>query len=78
MDFVRVWLTGYYNSARMMAQFRAKRAPHWGFYGQLLRAAMDALLLYLPLALMCLAPPTRSYITALPTALSRPQAGFSL
>jgi len=51
----------------MMEQLRSKRAPHWGFYGQLLRAAMDALLLYLPRALMGLVPPTPSYITALPT-----------
>jgi hypothetical protein len=67
MDFVRVWLTGYYNPARAMEQLRSSPAPHWGFYGQLLRAAMDALLLYLPLAIMGLVPPTSSYVSALPT-----------
>jgi hypothetical protein len=67
MDFIRVWFTGYYNPARMMDQLRSRRAPLWGFYGQFLRAAFDALLLYLPLAIMGLIPPTRSYVSFLPT-----------
>ena len=67
MDFVRVWLTGYYSPARSMEELRSGPAPRWGFYGQLLRAAMDALLLYLPLAIMGLVPPTSSYVSALPT-----------
>ena len=67
MSFVRVWFTGYYNPARMIEELRSKPAPQWGFYGQFLRAAMDSLLLYLPLALMGLVPPTPSNISALPT-----------
>ena len=67
MDFIRVWFTGYYNPARMMDQLRSRRAPLWGFYGQFLRAAFDALLLYLPLAIMGLIPPTRSYVSFLST-----------
>jgi hypothetical protein len=50
-----------------MDQLRSRRAPHWGFYGQFLRAAFDALLLYLPLAIMGLIPPTRSYVSFLST-----------
>lgn len=67
MNFIGVWFTGYVRPARMMDQLRSRPAPHWGFYGQLLRAAMDALLLYLPLALMGLVPPTPSFVAALPT-----------
>jgi len=67
MDFVGVWLAGYTHPARMAEGLRRKPAPHWGFYGQTLRAALDSLLLYLPLALQGLAPPTPSYVGFLPT-----------
>lgn len=67
MSFVRLWFTGYYNPAKMMRELQSKPAPHWGFYGQLLRAAFDSLLLYLPLALMGRVPPTRSFLPFLPT-----------
>jgi len=68
MSFVRVWFTGYYSPGRMIEQLRSKPAPHWGFYGQFLRAVFDSLLLYLPLALMGRIPPTPSNISLLPTA----------
>jgi hypothetical protein len=67
MRFIRVWLTGYYNPVKMIEALRSKPAPHWGFYGQLLRAALDSLLLYLPVALMGRVPPTPSYAPFLPT-----------
>jgi len=66
MSFVRLWLTGYCSPVKMIDELRSKPAPQWGFYGQLLRAALDSLLLYLPLALMGLSPPMRSYLSFLP------------
>jgi hypothetical protein len=67
MSFLHVWFTGYYHPARMMDLLRSKPAPHWGFYGQLLRAVLDSLLIYLPLALMRRIPPTPSNLSFLPT-----------
>ena len=67
MSFVRVWFTGYYNPAKMIEQLRSKPAPHWGFYGQFLRAALDSLVLYLPVALMGRIPPTPSNLAFLST-----------
>ena len=67
MSFVRVWFTGYYNPAKMIEQLLSKPAPHWGFYGQFLRAALDSLLLYLPVALMGRIPPTPSNLAFLST-----------
>ena len=67
MSFVRVWFTGYYNPAKMMEQLRSKPAPQWGFYGMFLRAALDSLLLYLPIALMGFVPPRSSNLSFLPT-----------
>ena len=67
MSFVRLWFTGYYNPVRMIEQLRSKPAPQWGFYGMLLRAALDSLLLYLPCALMGRIPPEPSNLSLLPT-----------
>ena len=67
MDFIRVWFTGYTHPAKMIDELRSKPAPHWGFYGQLLRAALDSFLLYLPVALMGRVPPTPSNLSTLPT-----------
>lgn len=67
MSFIRVWFTGYYNPVKMIEELRSKPAPHWGFYGQFLRAALDSLLLYLPVALMGRVPPTPSNLSFLPT-----------
>ena len=67
MSFIRVWFTGYYSPARMIEQLQSKPAPHWGFYGQFLRAALDSLLVYLPVALMGRVPPTPSNLSFLPT-----------
>ncbi len=67
MAFLRVWLTGYYNPIALAQQLRSKPAPHWGLFAQLLRAGMDSLLVYLPLALMGRVPPTPSFLPFLPT-----------
>jgi hypothetical protein len=67
MSFVHVWFAGYYSPVKMIEQLRSKPAPQWGCYGMLLRATLDSLLLYLPLALMGLSPPMRSYLSFLPT-----------
>jgi hypothetical protein len=67
MSFVRIWFTGYYNPVNMVEQLRSKPAPQWGFYGQLLRAILDALLLYLPVALTGRIPPTPSNLSFLST-----------
>jgi len=67
MSFLRVWLLGYHNPAKMIEELRSKPAPQWGFYGELLRAALDSLLLYLPVALMGRLPPTPSNLTIIPT-----------
>lgn len=61
--FLLVWLSGYRSPVRLVEGLRDKPAPSWGFYAQLIRAAMDALLLYLPLALMGEQPSTPSYLT---------------
>ena len=62
-NFIRVWLTGYYSPSQLIDRLADKPAPQWGFYAQLLRAVMDALLLYLPLALMGQQPSMPSYLT---------------
>jgi len=67
MSFVRLWFTGYYSPVKMMEELRSKPAPQWGFYGQFLRAALDSLLLYLPIALMGRIPPMPSNLSFLPT-----------
>ncbi len=67
MSFVRLWFTGYYNPVGMIEQLRSRPAPQWGFYGMLLRAALDSLLLYLPCVLMGRIPPEPSNLSLLPT-----------
>ena len=67
MSFIRLWFSGYYHPARMMEELGSRPAPQWGFFGQLIRAAMDSLLQYLPLAMIGRVPPTRSFVPFLPT-----------
>ena len=67
MSFVRLWLLGYVNPALLVEELRSKPAPHWGLLAQLIRALLDSLLLYLPLALMGRVPPTPSNLSFLPT-----------
>ena len=51
----------------MIENLRSKPAPHWGFYGQFLRAALDSLLLYLSVALVVRIPPTPSNLSFIRT-----------
>jgi hypothetical protein len=67
MSFFRLWLLGYYNPAKMIEELRSKPAPQWGLLAQLVRALLDSFLLYLPLSLMGLVPPTPSNLSFLPT-----------
>jgi hypothetical protein len=67
-DFLRLWWAGYGRPAAFAEGLRGRRAPGWGFRAQLLRAALDALLLYLPLSLLGRMPPTPSYLSFVPTA----------
>jgi hypothetical protein len=67
MSFIKLWLTGYVHPIRFIDQLKTKPAPYWGFYGQLVRAVLDSLLIYLPVALMGRVPPTPSYLASIPT-----------
>jgi hypothetical protein len=67
LNIIQLWFTGYVSPAKLVDELRSKPAPLWGFYAQLLRASLDALLLYLPLFLLGREPPTRSYLTFVPT-----------
>lgn len=67
MNFIRLWLLGYVNPAKLVDELRSKSAPHWGLLAQLIRALLDSLLLYLPLALMGRQPPTPSNLSFLST-----------
>ena len=68
MDFIQVWLLGYVHPSKYVAVLRNKPAPHWGLLAQVIRSLADALLLYLPVALIGRSPPTPSYITFIATA----------
>lgn len=63
----RVWLLGYTHPTRFIEELRAKPAPQWGVFGQLVRAQGVPLLLYLPLALLGREPLTPSSLTFLST-----------
>jgi hypothetical protein len=67
MSFLRLWLTGYVHPVRFVDELKTKPAPQWGLYAQFLRAIMDSLLIYLPVALLGRIPPTPSFIAAIPT-----------
>ncbi|MGD2146777.1 MAG: YIP1 family protein [Anaerolineae bacterium] len=67
MTFIRLWLTGYVMPRRFVDELKTKPAPHWGVYAQLLRAALDSLLVFLPVALMGRVPPTPSYLGVIPS-----------
>ncbi len=67
MSFLRAWLAGYGSPARFAERLRDLPAPRGGFFAQLLRAMLDALLLYLPLYLLGRVPPTPSWLPFLPT-----------
>jgi hypothetical protein len=68
MDFLKLWMIGYISPSRLVTALRDRPAPLYGTLAQSLRALLDALLLYLPLALMGRRPSTPSYLTFVPTA----------
>jgi len=65
--FLQLWFTGYVSPVRFIERLRSTPAPLYGFYGQLLRALMDALLLFLPLYLLGRIPPMQSFINLFST-----------
>jgi len=67
MDFIQVWFLGYLNPRKYVDALQNKPAPHWGLYALILRSLADALLLYLPLAVMGRRPPTPSFLTFIAT-----------
>lgn len=67
MGFLRTWLVGYYSPARVVESLKGAPAPQWGVYAQVLRALLDGLLLYLPLALMGREPSTPPYLSLFST-----------
>ncbi|UCH10631.1 MAG: hypothetical protein JSU61_01680 [Fidelibacterota bacterium] len=66
-SFLRVWFLGYTQPLRVGEALRDKPAPYWGLAAQLLRAMMDALLVYLPMSLMGRVPDTSSALSFIPT-----------
>ncbi len=66
MGFFQTWLVGYYSPARVVEGLQGAPAPQWGVYAQVLRALLDGLLLYLPLALMGRQPSTPPYLSLFP------------
>ena len=68
MNFIKIWLLGYTNPTKFIAELKKKTAPHWGLFSTLLRGLMDSVLLYLPIAMMGKKPPTPSYLTFISTA----------
>ncbi len=65
--FLRVWLAGYGAPGRFAEALEAAPAPQWGLAATALRGLVDALLLYLPVALLGRTPPTPSYISLFAT-----------
>ena len=65
--FLRLWLAGYCSPRRFVGELDLAPAPHTGLYGAGLRAAMDSLLLYLPLAVLGRQPSLASALIFLPT-----------
>jgi hypothetical protein len=65
--FLRAWLAGYSSPGRFAEALEAKSTPLWGLCAVGLRGLLDALLVYLPVALLGRTPPEPSYLTLLPT-----------
>lgn len=66
-SFLRLWLLGYTSPTGYVDALGDAPAPHWGFFGQLIRGLLDALLLYLPLYLMGRQPSRASVLSLIPT-----------
>lgn len=57
-EFLRLWGYGYARPVAFVNGLAAKRGYRWGLAGQALRAMLDSLLVYLPVALLGRVPPT--------------------
>ncbi|UCD37369.1 MAG: hypothetical protein JSW54_11125 [Fidelibacterota bacterium] len=66
-SFLRVWLMGYTQPLRVGEALRDKPAPFWGLAAQLIRAMMDALLVYLPMSIIGAVPESPSTLSFIPT-----------
>src|SRR4030042_6036969 len=66
-EFLYAWGLGYYNPYRFIENLKDKPAPHWGLAAQILRGLLDAIALYLPLALLGRQPSFPSWLTFIPT-----------
>ena len=67
LDFLLAWFTGLHNPVRMIEMLKGKPAPLWGLKGTLLRALLDSLLVYLPLAIMGREPTFPSWLSFVST-----------
>ena len=63
MGFWRTWLVGTYSPSRVVEGLRGAPAPQWGLCAQALRALLDGLVLYLPLAILGRQPSTPPYLS---------------
>jgi hypothetical protein len=66
MGFWRTWFVGYYSPARVVEGLASAPAPQWGVCAQVLRALLDGLVLYLPLAILGRQPSTPPYLNLFP------------
>ncbi len=64
--FVRTWRAGYGDPRKLVDLLAARRAPHTGILAELLRAVLDSLVVYLPLALLHRLPPEPPYLRFIP------------
>ena len=67
MDYIRAWADFYIHPNRLASRLAAAPAPWWGLAASVQRAAMDSVLLYLPLVIVGRLPPERSYLAFIPT-----------
>lgn len=67
LSFLQIWLLSYTNPLQVGEALRDKPAPYWGLAAQVIRAMLDAILLYLPLALMDKQPSSPSWLTFIAT-----------
>ena len=66
-EFLNTWVLGYYYPYRFIENLKDKPAPQWGLAAQILRGLLDAIALYLPLALLGRQPSFPSWFTIIPT-----------
>jgi hypothetical protein len=65
--FFQLWWNAYAHPSRFAEGLGAVKGPFLGLKASLLRAALDSLLIFLPLHWMGRIPPTPSFLTLIPT-----------